>query len=343
MIPFEFVFNPNWWYREYGISFDQSFYLDPRRRNENDLLMRRALYERFEFGEPRPALRPILGSLYVAGGFVPPALFGAAIHFSEHEAPVAVPRDLTREEVLGLRVPDLESTWPMKQLLEHSQELSREFGYVLGDLNTDGVLNTALCLRGQQLFLDLYDDPDLACHLFSVVAETIAQLAERIRSVTGSSSISVNRSIVNVDPRIFVHANCSLQMISPHLYEKYLLPYEKLLAGRLTPYGVHHCGSNFEAFADYYRQLNGVFFDVGWGSDIAAARAALPDAFLNLRLSPMRMLSEKPDAIREDVRRMIKASGAPDRTGVCCINMDYGTPDGNVRAVVEELRLTADR
>ena len=46
-IPVEFVFNPNWWFRNFGISFDRRFYFDREARIANDLLMRRALYERF--------------------------------------------------------------------------------------------------------------------------------------------------------------------------------------------------------------------------------------------------------------------------------------------------------
>ena len=31
-IPVELVFNPNWWYKTAGISFDQDFYLAPQQR-----------------------------------------------------------------------------------------------------------------------------------------------------------------------------------------------------------------------------------------------------------------------------------------------------------------------
>jgi hypothetical protein len=59
-IPVEFVFNPNWWFRSYGISFDRQFYFDREKRIANDLLMRRALYERFGLGEPDPQPRPVI-------------------------------------------------------------------------------------------------------------------------------------------------------------------------------------------------------------------------------------------------------------------------------------------
>jgi hypothetical protein len=334
-IPVEFVFNPNWWFHECGISFDESFYLHPEQRIENDRAMRKTLFERFGLGDPDPAPRPILGSMHVAGGFVIPALFGADIRFSENQPPDVIPLGLTRDQVMRLKIPDFENLWPMKQLLAQADQLWAQFGYVLGDVNTDGILNTALCLRGQQFFLDFYDDPELVAHLARLIGETISRVAERIREVTGSTSISVNRSIIHVDPRIFLSANCSLQMVSPQHYETHILPAEQALAARLRPYGVHHCADNCHRFARYYSQLGVVFVDVGAGSDIKAVRACLPDAFLNLRLKPTDMLTQSPGYIKREVRRMIRESERTDGTGICCINMDHGTPEENVRAVLD--------
>ena len=46
-LPVELVFNPNWWNKTAGISFDRSFYLDPQARIENDVLMRKVLHQRY--------------------------------------------------------------------------------------------------------------------------------------------------------------------------------------------------------------------------------------------------------------------------------------------------------
>ena len=334
-VPVGFVFNPNWWFRNYGISFEREFYFDRETRIANDLLMRRALYERFGLGEPDPQPRPVIGSMNVAGGFVVPTLLGVEIRFAEKEAPWQVSSNLSREQVLALKVPELKSTWPMNELIRQMDSLREKFGYVVGDFNTDGVINTALQVRGQQLFVDMLEDVELVEHLFAVVAETQARVVECMRPRTGTCSMAVNRSIRSVDPAIYVHANCSVQMISPALYEQRLLPYELLLARRLRPYGIHHCGNNAHLFAHLYAQTDLRFLDVGWGSDVSRVRAALPRTFLNLRLSPMRMLNEPVSVIRQDVARLLAAAGHPANVGICCINMDYGTPDENVRAVVE--------
>lgn len=332
-VPVDVIFAPNWWFRNYGIRFDRNFYFDRRARVENDVAMRRALWERFSLGEPHPQPRPIVGSMHVAGGFVLPALFGIEIRFEENQAPWPVPREMTREEILALRVPDLETTWPMSDWIEDLNALEYEYGRAVGDFDLDGILNTALHLRGQQLYLDFYDDPELVEHLFAVIAETIVHVARYVASRTGTNSVACNRSIVHVNPGIFLHANCSVQMISPAVYNRLLLPHERRMAPELAPYGIHHCGSNMHLFARAYSELGLKFADVGWGSDVAFCRRELPGTFLNLRLSPVRMLQANETEIRADAERLARAAGT--NFGLCAINMDYGTPDENVRAMIE--------
>jgi hypothetical protein len=332
-IPVEVIFNPNWWFRNYGISFDESFYLDLDQRIANDVAMRRALHERFGIGEANPQPRPIVGSQHIAGGFVLPALLGVEIRFSQQEAAWPVPINLTREKILALRVPDIRTTWPMNQLIADMDALDKEFGKVIGDFNTAGVFNTALELRGQQLLMDLLDDEELVEHLFAVVAKTEAALAEYVRARTGTSSVAVNRSILNVDPGIHIEGNCSGQMISPAVYRKCLLPWHSYLSQRLVPFGIHHCGDNLHIFASAYAETHAVFYDVGWGSDVARCSADLPDAFLNLRLNPVRLLGCTAEEARGDALALLRAAGRTSHVGLCCINMDYGTPDENVRAI----------
>jgi len=333
-VPVEVVFAPDWWHAHYGVEFDEPFYFDRDARIENDVVMRRALYKRFGLGEANPQKRPVIGSLQVAGGFVAAALLGVEIRFSKAAAPWPVTQDMSREQILALRPPDISNTWPLNQLIRDMDSLEREFGYVVGDLNTEGILDNALSLRGQALFLDLVEDPELVQHLLSVVTETQWRVAELLRRRTGTTSISANRGIVHVDPGIYLHPNCSVQMISPSTYERYLFPYEQQLAQRLAPYGIHHCGNNLHRFAGIYGRLPLVFCDVGWGSDVRKCRELLPRAFLNLRVSPVRMLQQSAEQVRRDALELL-AQAHPGKAGLCCINMDAATPDENVLALID--------
>lgn len=334
-VPATIVFCPNWWFRNYGVSFESPFYLDRETRIRDDVVMRKALFERFGLGEPDPKPRPVIGSRHVAGGFIVPALFGVEIRFAEDQAPWPVALNLTRDEVAALRKPSLDGAWPMDILLGDMDALDREFGFVIGDLNTGGVLDTALLLRGQDLFVDMLEAPEAVSQLFGTIAEVQAEVALRIRSRTGTNSVSTNRSILHSDPATYLHSNCSVQMISPRLYRSSLLHWERYLAERLAPYGIHHCGDNLQLFAEAYAEASCSFVDVGWGSDVARCRQALPNAFLNLRLSPVRLLRESAGQIRRDGEGLLEKVGGDAGVGLCCINMDYGTPDENVRAILD--------
>jgi uroporphyrinogen-III decarboxylase len=343
-IPIELVFNPNWWYQTANISFDRSFYFDPETRIRNDVIMRRVLHERFGkmgLGDPDPQPRPIIGSQHVAGGFVIPALLGAEIQFEKDAAPQPLPMEMEFEQIEAFVKPDFRTTWPMNELIEQMDALEAEWGYVVGGMNTDGLLNAAYHFSGQDLFLDFYEAPDRARRLLDIIGELIVDVALYLRQRTGDCSISVNRMVEHVDPQLFFHANCSVQMISPKSYRHIQLSTEKRMAERILPYGIHHCGDNLHKIAPVYAELPLTMVDVGWGSDVAAVREALPDAFLNLRLNPVRMLQATPQEIAADTESLLKAAGPLESAGVCCINMDYGTPDDNIFAmyqVVERYR-----
>lgn len=337
-LPVEVAFNPNWWYHAANISFEEPFYFDAATRIKNDVTMRRVLYERFGdigLGEADPQPRPVIGSPFVAGGFVVPALFGAEITFEANAAPQPNPLNLTVEQIDQLDYPNFRETWPMTQLIADMDAMEEEYGYLIGDFNTDGLLNAAYHLYGQQLFIDFYEAPQRLRRLFDIIGRVIVDVALYVRERTGSCSISVNRMVERVDPTLFLHANCSVQMVSPKSYRDVHFEAELNMAQRIQPFGIHHCGNNLHRIAPEYADLPATFYDVGWESDVAECRRALPDAFFNLRLSPIRMLQCTPQEIAADTEKLLQAAGPLEKAGVCCINMDHGTPDENIFAMAE--------
>ena len=220
-------------------------------------------------------------------------------------------------------------------LIAQMDALEAEYGHVVGDMNTDGVLNAAYHLYGPQLFLDFYEAPERVGRLLDIIGELIVDVALYVRQRTGSCSVSVNRMVERVDPCLFLHANCSVPMISPGSYRQMHLPVEQRMAGRIQPFGIHHCGDNMHRIAPAYAELPACYYEVGWGSDVALCREALPDAFLNLRINPVRMLQCTPREIAEDAEKLLQAAEPLQQVGVCCINMDHGTPDDNIFAMFD--------
>lgn len=337
-LPVDVVFHPNWWHQHYGLSFDWEFFYNPERRVRQEQQMRQLLYDRFGdlgLGQKEAPRRPIIGPILMGSGYIVQEILGCEVKYQEDGNPWVLPRNLSEAEVRQLRVPEkIEQTPSMQHLLALMDSLEAEFGYLQGDVPLHSVINVAIDLRGQDYFIDLVEQPDLVHHLHTVIARTIYEVGRRVKSRTGQVAISINRTIASFDPTIFIIPNCSLQMISPKMYQEFLLEHDTWLARQLPPLGFHHCGTNAHLFAPLYGRAGAVYLDVGWGSDIAACRAALPEAWLSLRLNPVKMLTATPDEAAADVKMLLDAHGAPwDRVAVCCINMDYGTPDETVRAM----------
>jgi len=345
LLPVDVIFTPQWWHYNYGLKFREDFFFDAETRVESERLMRAFLYERFGhlgLGERDASPRPLIGPVHLAAGFMASALLGCQVKFSVDGPPQVIPADLTDEQVLEFEAPDITKVSPMKELVDMMDKLEREFGYLEGDINWGGVQNVALDLRGQQLFVDYYDKPDLAVHLLDVVAQAELHMASFIRAKTGTTSLSTNRIVGSVDPSISLHSNCSVTMLSNETYEEFLLRYDIYLADNLQPYGIHYCGNNMEHVLQGFAKIDKAqFFDVGWGSDVAMCRQALPDAFFSLRLSPVRLRTISVEEVRQDVEGLLRQAGPVQKAAVCCVNIDYGTPDENVAEifrVVDEYR-----
>lgn len=338
LLPVDLVFHPDWWHTHYGVNFEEAFHFDPQVRVESERRMRQALYERFGdlgLGEADARLRPVVGPVHLNFGFVVQAMLGCQVRFAPNVSPQVVCARLTDEQVMELKVPDIKSAPLMRETIAMMNALEAEYSYLEGDIPWDGVLNIALDLRGQQLFLDFYDNPALVYHLFDIIAYTTCEVARYVKQRTGTTSISVNRIIASVDPCLNLHSNCSVQMISNQTYERFLLPYENWLAAQLQPYGVHHCGNNMHRIIAYAKIKDAVFFDVGWGSDVAACREILPDAFFSLRLSPARLRDRAPQQVMSDVENLLARAGPREQVAVCCIGIDSTVPDANIRAIFE--------
>lgn len=338
-LPVEVVFHPNWWNKNYGISFKKEFFFDPYVRVESDYLMRQHLHNRFPDldlvdGEIKP--RPVVGGTLLAAGYLISAILGCEIRYFEDAPPEVVPANLSDGQVEALKPLNIFETTPMRELIHMIEALENKYGYLEGDINWEGVQNVAFNLRGQQLFIDYVMNPGMAVKLLDIVADTIVQFVEFIKKRTGSTSVSVNRIVWRVDPEINLHSNCSVTMISPSQYRDYLFKYDRMMSEKFTPYGIHYCGNNMHLMRNEFAKLNNVcFYDVGWGSDIKLCREALPEKFFSLRLNPVRMLYETSEIIEKDAEGVLNQAGDLRKAGLCCINMDYGTPDENVRKIFE--------
>jgi hypothetical protein len=338
-LPVEIVYHPNWWNRVAGISFDRGFFFDPERRVRDEMRMRRILWEKFGqygYGEENPRPEPVIGPVHLAAGFMISSLWGCGIRYSENNSPEVIARGMTLAELDSMDIPDPLENPDFRDLFALIESLRERFGFVTGDIGWGNLQNLALDLVGQDIFLAYFDDPEAVHRIYRKMNRSTVEVLSLVRAETGTTSISVNRTVERVDPAINLQSNCSVQMISNDTYETMLLPHEIELSRHLQPYGIHHCGDNMHRVAEGYSKVKeACFFDVGWGADIEVCRRLIPEAFFNIRLSPVKLKSCTPEEVEADLSGLLEKAGDLSKVGICCINMDYGTPDENVAKLFE--------
>jgi len=125
-------------------------------------------------------------------------------------------------------------------------------------------------------------------------------------------------------------------MISVKDYEATLMPIDAAWSQRFRPFGIHYCGEDPHRFAASFSKLPHLdFLDVGWGGDVQVLRDHLPNTFLNLRLSPVEIIEASEDELATTIRRLVRESGNPWLTGICCINMDDQVTDSKITTIYE--------
>ncbi len=346
-LPVDVVFHPSWWHRAAGIIFDEDFFYHPAKRVESERLMEQVLHERFGdcgLGGDHESDRPVIGAVHLAAGYIVSEMLGCEVSYAADAAPQV---HCAQREELSIDPDEASSSPAWKRFENLADSLKKRFGYLSGDINWGGILNTAIDLRGQELFLDMTDRPGELKTCFSGIASVIEAFTRRIEAATGTSSISVNRNLVNLDAAVFLHSECSHTMISVADYEDYLLGYDIAWSGSHRPFGIHFCGKDPHRFADSFAKIPRLdFLDLGWGGDVAALRKSLPDTFFNIRLDPVQIGAWSTDEIARTIGTLVGESANPWLTGLCCINMDEKVPDEKVRAIFQavfELRQRAWR
>lgn len=347
ILPAEIVLHSSWWFHREGITFDEDFYFHPLKRVESEIQMERALYERwgkFGLGQDHRQERPEVGPVHLAAGYIISAMLGCDLEFPPDAPPVvhcANKKNCEIDRGAAFNSPIY------KRFTRLLESLKGKYDSLSGDVNWSGVLNVALDLRGQALFLDMFDRPKSVAGYFRSIADVINRFTGTVFDQTGSTSISVNRTVRFIEKPVFLHSECSNTMISAADYERFILPIDAAWSQSHRLFGVHHCGKDPHRFAASYAKIPHLdFLDIGWGGDIAVLRSHLSDTFFNIRLSPVEIGRKTNDETRVMIRDLVRQSGDPVRTGVCCINIGHEVSDDKITTILEtvsELRAEYSR
>ncbi len=331
-IPLGVGFYPDWFHKHYGISFGKEYYFDPEVRVQTRMEIDKRLYDRFGdvgLGDPDPKPKPLI----TFGMVMLPSIFGCEIVYKDDALPWAMPLNLPEDDIMKLEVPDIFASYPMTDMIRQIDYLKETYGRVVGDINTTGVQNLALKIRGDQLYFDFYENPRLCRHLMGICTECIIRLFQFNHRTTGTGAVDVTPMC---DPKLYVFPNCTAEQISLETYESQVLEYDNRVAEACHPVGIHHCGSVDEVLDGYAKVKHLEFIEIGFGSDVRRTREVFgPNVALNARISPVLMKNGTPEEVAQEVRQLID-NGAPlHNFSIDTVGLTYGTPDENVKTALK--------
>lgn len=190
------------------------------------------------------------------------AAFGCPLHIFEDSLPAAgAPALKTAEEVFQLAQPALNAGWYGK--LETFTRLWQKHlpaGVHIQIPDIQSTLNSAHLIRGNDILLDFYDNPEAVEALLDRVADFMIALVPHLNQMIGA------------DPEYFFDwgglwkgqariSCCSNSMISPKTYLKHVFPRDQSVLQAIGGGRVHYCGTPKEVIQSFFGIAGASSFD----------------------------------------------------------------------------------
>ncbi len=322
-------FSPDWFSRRMDLDYGRRWHRDPVYRRSCFVDMAGVLNSEFpglhlggDPGSIRGGLSQVNTCALVA------ALLDQEILFSEDQWPVNRKNQLNDRSAETLETPDIYRHPVFEDLMRQADIIEEEWGLVEGELNYQGVLNTAFRLRGEGIFIDMISAPERAHRVLRVACETMITLTDAVYARQARSGVCKD---------YFVTSNCVVNMISENHYREFVMPYDRMLAEHYPHFGVHNCGWKVDAYAEAYSELGTLgYLDFGIQSDLSLLNKLFPSATLTAILNPDDVLGKDSTGIMNILRRL------KDCLHSCRIVL--GSLDGNTDSeeVLSFLRCASD-
>ncbi|MEA4888564.1 MAG: uroporphyrinogen decarboxylase family protein [Clostridiaceae bacterium] len=306
-------------------------FYDPEYRMDIDQQMRRLLAERFTglpLGERDPRRRAVQPTTNNA---LTPAAFGCDIFFPDDKYAQWHPMD-SYDRLIHHRPGDLRSVFPFNEIIRQTRLMNEQLGIDEQPFFPPmGVLNNAVQLFGDRILGDLLDEPEIARMLLGILAE------HEIEKLTINAAQGWRGN--------WYLFNCSVDMIGPAIYRDTVLEHDQAVArqARSLDCGVHlhHCGC-FDRFAPVYQDLGPLkSMEIGFTSDPAlAADFPMNSGPLYIILNHQILRTGTVRQVEDHVAAMLDKTAAISRRVVLlALDLDYGTPDANIRALLEQCEI----
>jgi hypothetical protein len=126
----------------------------------------------------------------------------------------------------------------------------------------------------------------------------------------------------------FSVSNCTMNMISPRMYETFILPHDRKTAVSFERFGVHTCNWNVTPYLEVLKKLPNVgYLDMGIESDLKKARDMFPEARRAVMYWPTVLEDAPLERIEADLTVIYNQLSPCD---VVMADIQHTTPDSRV-------------
>lgn len=296
-------FTPRWFHERIGIDFSSVWHTNPVYRYETLLKMKGLLsgifpqIPDFKVTMENGIEKTCATISGVHGIMLMPMIYGIGAVYRKDGWPDAVPgQHLSKEEISRLEPFDLLNNPVMINFLEQMDLIEKNWNEIRGYPNYQGILNIALKVRGNEIFTDIMDDPAFAHHFFRHIAQTILAVSGLIQARQRKSGFHVN---------LLSLSNCVMNMLSPGMYEEFILPYDRMLSKERERFGIHTCNWNVTPYINVLREIERIgYIDMGMASDMKKVREVFPEARRAVLYSPVALEQKSLEKLRADLEKI---------------------------------------
>ena len=274
------AFHPEWYTARSRVDFGERWHKDPVYRH--DCFVEMAEVHNREFGPIGAHYDPDsvpYGISQTYGCSVMAALFGKDVHFDSrgYTDNIGATRLDAEGEIAATGA--IAEAPIMKDILRQIEEIENLGEVPDGVLNLQGVLNTAFRIRGQDIFIDMLENPDKA-------RKTLGMVFDAMIAVVGL--MYEKQRVHGLERNHFVTSNCTVNMLSRDLYREFILPFDAAFTGHFTYFGIHNCGWSVDEYIEAYGEIKDLaYLDFGITSDYTKIRREFPgDTTLSPILNP---------------------------------------------------------
>lgn len=207
--------------------------------------------------------------------------FGADVHYRDNQVPDTEPwlNDENKNAIFDIDISDPLSREPYCRVIKFYDEMTQ---YVADKTflgrpikivapafqGSDGQMTVAMNLRGQNILMDMYDDPDYVNRLFDFITQAAI-----------NRSLAFKKKYNLPDPEQVWFADDSIALLGVKQYEEFVLKHHKKLFDAMAKPGmtrfIHLCGDATHHFPMLRERLGVTGFDTGFPVDFAWLRREL--------------------------------------------------------------------